>query len=627
MNTPARRIFLSAWLALLLAVSPRIWAEENPSDHPQPPADKSAEAPAAPENPSAPEEPKSELRRLDEPAPNETVKAAEEDDSDSVSKADEPGKEQDQKADTPSRNERRRGHRHIEHRDGKGNQRVVFWGDATLEEGETADSVVSIFGSSTANGRVRDAVVSVFGSSTAKGNVGQGVVSVLGSSRVTGGEVGDVVVSILGSSYVNAAVHGDVVAVLGDVELGPDAVVHGSVQCVGGTIRRDAKAKIFGEVNQVGLGGHIVALEGLHAWVAECLRYARPLAFSMKVWWAWCIALGFFAGYLLVAALFPKSVEKCIGTFEQRPGYSILTALLTTLIAPLAIVLLAFTFVGAPILLLFLFFAGLFGKMVMIAWIGRRLTKPFSDQGGIHPALAVLVGGIVVLLLYTVPVVGFLVAKLLSWLGLGVVLATIILGAKRNRVAIKPVTVAPVVVPPSPVTPGETTTVPLVTPPAVGGVESPGFTGASASAIPPAAAAPLSAPPVIVSAATLNRAGFWIRIAASALDALLVGLAVSLIPHMVRPNYLLAYAGYCILLWGLRGTTVGGIVCNLKVVRLDDRRVDWPTALVRGLAGFLSLFAAGIGFIWVAFDDQRQSWHDKIAGTTIVQVPKGVSLV
>jgi hypothetical protein len=29
----------------------------------------------------------------------------------------------------------------------------------------------------------------------------------------------------------------------------------------------------------------------------------------------------------------------------------------------------------------------------------------------------------------------------------------------------------------------------------------------------------------------------------------------------------------------------------------------------------------------VAFDDEKQSWHDKIAGTTIVQVPKGASLL
>ncbi len=62
-------------------------------------------------------------------------------------------------------------------------------------------------------------------------------------------------------------------------------------------------------------------------------------------------------------------------------------------------------------------------------------------------------------------------------------------------------------------------------------------------------------------------------------------------------------------------------------MRLDDRPIDWGVAIVRGLAAFLSLVVAGLGFIWVAFDDDKQSWHDKIAGTTIVHVPKGTSLI
>ena len=68
-------------------------------------------------------------------------------------------------------------------------------------------------------------------------------------------------------------------------------------------------------------------------------------------------------------------------------------------------------------------------------------------------------------------------------------------------------------------------------------------------------------------------------------------------------------------------------MCGLKVVRLDDRPVDWPVALVRTLGAFLSVFCAGLGFLWVLFDDQQQTWHDKIAGTIVVRMPKGVSLL
>ncbi len=143
-------------------------------------------------------------------------------------------------------------------------------------------------------------------------------------------------------------------------------------------------------------------------------------------------------------------------------------------------------------------------------------------------------------------------------------------------------------------------------------------------------------PPVAVSpAATLTRAGFWIRTAALLLDLILVAIVCSLLndvmtfgSHLhVRSGLLPALAVYGAVMWKLKGTTVGGIVCGLKVVRLDDRPIDWGTAIVRALGCFLSLIVMGLGFLWVVFDDQRQSWHDKIAGTTVVRVPKGVSLV
>ena len=129
---------------------------------------------------------------------------------------------------------------------------------------------------------------------------------------------------------------------------------------------------------------------------------------------------------------------------------------------------------------------------------------------------------------------------------------------------------------------------------------------------------------------TLPRAGFWIRVAATLLDIMLIGVVLNMMEtRMFSPAdyFPLMAATYFVTFWALKGTTIGGVVCGLKVVRLDDRPVDWSVAIVRGLGGFLSLFVAGLGFIWVAFDDERQSWHDKIAGTTIVRVPRGVSLI
>jgi uncharacterized RDD family membrane protein YckC len=124
----------------------------------------------------------------------------------------------------------------------------------------------------------------------------------------------------------------------------------------------------------------------------------------------------------------------------------------------------------------------------------------------------------------------------------------------------------------------------------------------------------------------MPRAGFWIRMAALLIDVLVVGIAMSFL-HPFHDIHIVILAVYGAVMWKLRGTTVGGIVFDLHVVRLDGRPVDWETAIVRALGCFLSLAVVGLGFIWIAFDDNRQAWHDKIAGTVVVQAKKGVSLV
>jgi uncharacterized RDD family membrane protein YckC len=92
--------------------------------------------------------------------------------------------------------------------------------------------------------------------------------------------------------------------------------------------------------------------------------------------------------------------------------------------------------------------------------------------------------------------------------------------------------------------------------------------------------------------------------------------------HHVGHLHLLVLAAYGAVMWKMRGSTVGGIVFDLQVVRVDGRAVDWETAIVRALGCFLSLAVAGLGFIWIAFDAGGQAWHDKIAGTVVVRVPR-----
>lgn len=480
---------------------------------------------------------------------------------------------------------------------GRDNALVSIGHDSNLASDKHATTVVSVLGSSTSAGQVDDAVVSV-----------------LGNTRVTG-PVGDSAVAVFGNTYVDSQVGDSVVAVFGNVELGPHADVHGDVVAIGGDLIRDPAAIVHGDVQNVMLFGHMGDYEWLRTWVHNCLMYGRPLAFVPGLGWAWTMAFSFLALYLLIALLFPSGINQCVRTMEANPGRTTLAALFTFVGKPIIFLLLVVTVIGSiliPFLAFALFVGGLFGKAVALAWLGRRALPLRDPDHEFRPVLTVLIGGLIALLLYVVPVVGFITYKALDILGLGIVVYTLILGfrAKRAASGLQQTTAAPAM--------GQAEAVPSAA----------AASGAAAEA--PAAAktepTPAAAPPA-VSIDRANRAGFWIRMLALLLDLILVAIVCGIIRIPTHQGLLLILASYGAVMWKLKGTTIGGIVCGLRVVRLDGRAIDWPTAIVRALGSFLSAAIAGLGFIWVVFDPERQSWHDKIAGTVIVHAPRGTPLV
>jgi uncharacterized RDD family membrane protein YckC len=464
-------------------------------------------------------------------------------------------------------------------------------------------------------------------------------VAVMGSVTVDG-EVEDDAVAVLGNNTVNGHVHGQVVAVLGNITLGPKAVVDGQVVCVGGRIDRDPGAFVGGQIVQQAFGSGLhSAGPAFDAWFHHGLRWGRPLAWGPHLGWLWTFMAVMFGIYVLLALVFPGGLRRCGDALVHRPGLTILSAVLSIIAIPVLFVLLLISVVGIPVAFLLpvgIVVAVAFGKASLYSLVGRRVSH---DR--LHPALAVLLGGAICVLLYLVPFVGLLLSMVFSGLALGCVV-TALFASSRSGPA-KPAAFDPFAIPNPVVSPAPS---PLATagPIPVGADPEP-LVPLSATAEPAAppfipAAPPLAAaalPPVALVG--LPRAGFWIRAAALLIDVILVGLIVSFLPHLMEARtsagvgfsthhaMLLLLPAYAVVLWKLKGSTIGGIVCRLQVVRLDGRPIDWTTAIVRGLGSYLSFVCVGLGFLWVAFDPQRQSWHDKIAGTTVVRPPSGISLI
>ncbi len=452
---------------------------------------------------------------------------------------------------------------------------------------------------------------------------------------IVDGEVSGDAVAVMGDNTINGTVNGNVVAVLGDVRLGPKARVMGDIVCVGGgDLTRAPGAVVEGKIIKKSVGKFHVS-SPLQSWWTHGLSLGRPLAFGAGLAWLWIFTVCGLAFYALLALLFPGGLRRTGDLLVQRPVAVIFSGLLTMIALPLIFVLLLVTIIGIPVALIVLptgvLLSVLFGKAAIYGLIGRRLS---GDS--LHPSLAVLAGGMLFVLLYLVPVVGLALSLLVSFLGFGCALTALFSSKKKSP-------------PPAPpAVPAASLPLHLVAPAVAPASASPLLAGASfAPPLQSTVAATVEAPPALVPAgfvppvlpptphAALARAGFWIRTAALLLDVVLVGMACEFLSDLfprnshvhIQADLLPVLALYGALMWKLRGTTVGGIVCGLRVVRLDDRPIDWGTAIVRAIGCFLSLIVAGLGFIWVVFDDERQSWHDKMAGTVVVHAPKGTSLV
>lgn len=131
---------------------------------------------------------------------------------------------------------------------------------------------------------------------------------------------------------------------------------------------------------------------------------------------------------------------------------------------------------------------------------------------------------------------------------------------------------------------------------------------------------PYGAPAVAGVPAGMVPAGFGIRLGAYLIDAVILGVV----------NYVLSAAGasslnyvltavYFICFVALKGQTPGKMALGLHVISADGQPVSWGKAVIRYVGYIISAFILLIGFIMIAFDEQRRGLHDRIAKTLVVK--------
>lgn len=423
------------------------------------------------------------------------------------------------------------------------------------------------------------------------------------------------VAAIAADAAIDGYVDDDVVVVFGDAFIGASAEIHGSLTVVGGSAHIAQGASIRRDLVVIGgvldaptgfpvRGDHFVLdphafggwFQRLVDWVTHGLLWGRVIVPGMP--WIWAVAGIWLLLSLLLGLVFEPSVRAAVMVLAERPLSACVVGLLVLVLTGPVFVLLAVSVVGLfviPFVICALALAWTIGKIAVTRWVGRNLIAEETPDSRAQAARSLTVGFVVIVLAYMVPVLGLVAWTTIGVLGIGSTTLAFMAAYRKEN--------------PIPVVPSR----PTASVPGSGFVEE---ERPVATPIAPASA-------VSTHMAAFPRATFLDRAAAGVLDIILVVIVGQLLDSVTRDDAIFVLLlAYFIGFWTWKGTTVGGIILQLRVVRVDGAPLRFVDALVRGLSSVFSAVVVGLGFLWILKDPERQAWQDKIAGTYVVKVPR-----
>ena len=166
---------------------------------------------------------------------------------------------------------------------------------------------------------------------------------------------------------------------------------------------------------------------------------------------------------------------------------------------------------------------------------------------------------------------------------------------------------------------------------------------------PPPPSVPPGYQPMQAYAPQASYGGFWIRLVAYIIDAIIISIPVvilaviigvatgvaigatgntsdtttstasSAVGGLIQLIAFVVTVGYFVYFWG-RGSTLGMRLFRLRVA---DATTGAPIGYGRAALRYIGFIVSGIvcyiGLIWAAFDGRKQGWHDKIASSVVLQ--------
>lgn len=122
------------------------------------------------------------------------------------------------------------------------------------------------------------------------------------------------------------------------------------------------------------------------------------------------------------------------------------------------------------------------------------------------------------------------------------------------------------------------------------------------------------------------RAGFWRRFVAALLDGIILGAAAGIVGAILDIDrngtnglsWLLGIAYYTYF-EGSTGQTMGKRALGIRVVSLEGGgSIGYGRALIRYFGRIVSTIPLLLGYLWMLWDKEKQTWHDKFARSVVV---------
>jgi uncharacterized RDD family membrane protein YckC len=132
------------------------------------------------------------------------------------------------------------------------------------------------------------------------------------------------------------------------------------------------------------------------------------------------------------------------------------------------------------------------------------------------------------------------------------------------------------------------------------------------------------APPAGTTGPSGPRASFGQRLGAYLIDVILIAIAVGILTAALKTTgYFIGIAiglGYFIYFEGSpSGQTLGKRALGIRVIDYSTGGpLGYGKAFLRYIGRIVSGAVCALGYLWMLWDKEKQTWHDKIAGTVVV---------